>query len=377
MSNELGKPGRCGCAPRAEGRMRSPRWSMSSRVAWAALLLLAAGSALADPFVLATGRRDPRIYAIDLKAALSPRNNNTPNAIVSRSLTSPRHLDGRLLGDPANIVLSDDQRTAFVMNHHGAVDNAEFRQHGGRASVAVMTVRKMVQRKLDNTDAALEHVFDGGWFGGVGLVILPDLIIAGYSETWLSEDGSNRIGLIDRRTGGLVGQIQMALTGPGTRQLTSPCPSFPVPFVSPTRPPVVPFLSLDLAFGCWPDPEGLALAHGSGGKTYLVSGNGGTEDISIMDLDKALAGTKVVEAAPRIPVQTGPFGIKASPNGKFVAVTARESNRVDFEGNTISIIDIDGVIENARRGLVGHETRVRVGTSNPKADGGARPFTVA
>jgi len=101
-----------------------------------ALVLSFAASALARPFVLVTGRRDPRIYAIDLEAALAPRNDGTPNAIVSRSLTSPRHLDGRLLGDPANIVLSDDEKTAFVMNHHGAIDNAEFLQHGGRASVA-------------------------------------------------------------------------------------------------------------------------------------------------------------------------------------------------------------------------------------------------
>ncbi|HEY6907933.1 MAG TPA: YncE family protein [Myxococcales bacterium] len=334
-------------------------------------LLCASGSALARPWVLVTGRRDPRIYAIDLRAALSPANDGTPNAIVSRSLTSPRHLDGRLLGDPANIVLSPDQRTAFVMNHHGAVDNAAFLQHGGRASVAVMDVRKMLQRRFDGTDAALERVYDGGWFGGVGLVVLPDLIVAGYSENWLSEDGSNRIGLVDRRTGGLVGQIEMALTGPGTRQLTSPCPAFPVPFVSPTPPPVVPFLSLDLAFGCWPDPEGLALAHGSDGKAYLVSGNGGTEDVSIMDLDQALAGKPVVEVAPRIPVQTGPFGIAASPNGRFVAVTARESNRVDFEGNTISIIDVDRAVRN----LAGAETRVQVGTDDPNA--GARPFTLA
>jgi DNA-binding beta-propeller fold protein YncE len=198
-----------------------------------------------------------------------------------------------------------------------------------------------VQKRFDDTDGALEQVFDAGWFGGVGLVVLPDLIVAGYSEGWLSEDGSNRIGLIDRRTGGLVGQIQMRLHGPGIRQLTSPCPDFPVPFVSPTPPPVVPFLSLDLAFGCWPDPEGLALGRDRTGKTYLVSGNGGTEDVSIMDLDKALAGKPVVEVAPRIPVQTGPFGIKASPDARFVAVTARESNRIDFEGNTISIVDVD------------------------------------
>ena len=60
-----------------------------------------------------------------------------------------------------------------------------------------------------------------------------------------------------------------------------------------------------------------------------------------MDLQSALAGVPVVEVAPRVPVQTGPFGIKASPNGKLIAVTARESAKVDFEGNTISIIDVD------------------------------------
>ena len=256
-------------------------------------------------FVLATGRRDPRIYAIDLEQALKPQNNNTPNAIVSRSLVNPRRLDGTLLGDPANIVLSEDQKTAFVMNHHGGVVNAEFTQHGGRASIAVMDVSKMLSREFDNTDAALQHNFDAGWFGGVGILVVPGLIVAGYSEGWLTEDGSNRIGLIDRRTGGIRGQIEMALTGPGTRQLRTGCTFFPVPFVSPNEPAQIPdgeaFLSnIDPQhFGCWPDPEGLALANGSDGKTYLVSGNAGTEDVSIMDFGAALAGKKVVEVAPR------------------------------------------------------------------------------
>src|SRR5438477_3376853 len=329
-------------------------------------------------FVLATGRRDPRIYAIDLDQALKAKNDNTPNAIVSRSLVNPRRLDGTRLGDPANIVLSEDGKTAFVMNHHGGVVNAEFTQHGGRANIAVMDVRKMVQRELDDTDAALEHDFDAGWFGGVGVLVIPGFIIAGYSEGWLTEDGSNRIGLLDRRTGGIRGQIEMALTGPGTRQLRKGCAPFPVPFVSPTEPPQIPageaFLSdIDPEdFGCWPDPEGLALGKGSDGKTYLVSGNAGTEDVSIMDLGAALAGSRVVEVAPRIPVQTGPFGIRASPNGKFVAVTARESNITGAEGNTISIIEID----RARAGLPGAEAaRVRVGTD--AVNGAARPFTVS
>jgi DNA-binding beta-propeller fold protein YncE len=98
----------------------------------------------------------------------------------------------------------------------------------------------------------------------------------------------------------------------------------------------------------------------------------GTDDVSVMDLERALAGVPVVEVAPRIPVQAGPFGIAASPNGKFIAVTARDSKRIDFSGNTISIIDVDL----ARQGLPGGEAaRVQVGTDS--ADGQGRPFAVA
>jgi DNA-binding beta-propeller fold protein YncE len=332
------------------------------------LIFATAEPALAgDSFILATGRRDPRIYAIDFKAALRTPNDKTPNAIVSRSKVQADRLDGTPVGDPANIMLSDDRRTAYVINHHGAVNNAEFLQHGGRGSVSVMDVEKMLDPQFDNTDGALERSYDSGYFGGVGLVILPEVLLVSHSENWLTEDGSNRISLIDRRTGSRRGQIEMALGHPGHA-----CPNFPVPFVSPTPPPVVPFEAPDPQFGCWPNPEFIALGNGSDGRTYLFSGNAGTEDVSVMDLQRALAGVPVVEIAPRVPVQTGPFGIKASPNGKLIAVTARESARVDFEGNTISIIDVD----RARVGAPGAElARVRVGTDDPGVQ--ARPFTLA
>src|SRR6266478_5417748 len=114
-------------------------WVVKAQCAVVAFALFAGDLALAKtPVILASGRRDPRIYAIDLTAALKPENNNTPNAIVSRSLVSPRRFDGALLGDPANIVLSDDQSTAYVMNHHGSIVNAEFLQHGGRANISIM-----------------------------------------------------------------------------------------------------------------------------------------------------------------------------------------------------------------------------------------------
>jgi DNA-binding beta-propeller fold protein YncE len=330
--------------------------------------LIAADAALAaEKYVLATGRRDPRIYAIDFNAALNPRNNNTPNAIVSRSKVLPDRLDGTPIGDPANIVLSADKKIAYVINHHGAVNNAEFLQHGGRGSVSVMNVEKMINPRFDDSDRAFEQSFDSGYFGAVGLLVLPEVLLVSHSENWLTEDGGNRISLIDRETGSRRGQIEMALGHPAHT-----CPDFPVPFVSPTANPVVPFLAPDPGFGCWPNPEFLALGRGSDGKTYLFSGNAGTYDVSVMDFQQALAGEPVVEIAPRIPVQVGPFGIQASPNGKLIAVTARERADIDFLGNTISIIDVDL----ARTGAPNAEVaRVQVGTDDP--NGETRPFTLA
>jgi DNA-binding beta-propeller fold protein YncE len=321
----------------------------------------------AEKYILATGRRDPRIYAIDFNAALNPRNNNTPNSIVSRSKVLPDRLDGTPIGDPANIVLSDDKKIAYVINHHGAINNAEFLQHGGRGSVSVMEVEKMINRRFDDSNRALEQSFDSGYFGAVGLLVLRDVLLVSHSENWLTEDGGNRISLIDRETGSRRGQIEMALGHPAHA-----CPDFPVPFVSPTPNPVVPFLAPDPGFGCWPNPEFLALGRGSDGKTYLFSGNAGTYDVSVMDFQQALAGEPVVEIAPRIPVQVGPFGIQASPNRKLIAVTARERADIDFLGNTISIIDVDL----ARAGAPNAEVaRVQVGTDDP--NGQTRPFTLA
>ena len=143
-----------------------------------------------------------------------------------------------------------------------------------------------------------------------------------------------------------------------------------MPFVSPTPAPINPILAPDPHDGCWPDPEGIAIGMGSDGHPYLFSGNADTEDIAVMDLDKALAGVPVVEVAPRIPIQSGPFTISASPDGKYIAATARESHIKDFEGNTLSIIDVD----RARLGLPNAEVaRVRVGTDDPAGQG--RPFT--
>jgi DNA-binding beta-propeller fold protein YncE len=343
--------------------MTSRGWTLCG-----ALLLFLAGSAFADDektFILATGRRDPRMYAIDLRQALRPENDKTPNAIVSRSKTALDRLDGKRLGDPANVVISEDRKTAFVVNHHGAIDNDEFLQHGGRGQIAFMDVKKMTDRRYDDTAAALERHVDSGHFGAVGLVLLPDLFVVGNAESHLTEDGGNRITFLDRRTGSLRGEVELALGGAhpdcGAR--------FPVPFVSPRGPPApVPLLSPNPDWGCFPDTNGIALGHGSDGKSYLFTANGGTDDVSVIDLEQALSGNRRAEIL-RIPTQIGPWGIAASPNGRWIVAANRESQRAAFEGNTISILDVD----RARLGRADAEVaRVLVGTSDPAVQ--TRPF---
>src|SRR5580765_4764985 len=299
----------CHPNPEEDREMKLPNLAMAS-----ALLLSVAQTALADDtWILATGRRDPRMYAIDLKKALRPENDNTPNAIVSRSKVALDRLDGKLLGDSANIVISEDRKTAYVVNHHGAIDNDEFLQHGGRGNIAVMNIKRMIKPRHDNTADALERHVDSGHFGSVGLVLLKDMFIIGNAESHLTEDGGNRITFVDRKTGSLRGAVELALGKPGFA-----CQDFPVPFVSPHGPPSpVPLLSPNAAWGCFPDSNGITVGTASDGKHYLFAANGGTNDVSVIDLAAALAGSKTAEIA-RISTQIGPWGIATSADGHWV-----------------------------------------------------------
>src|SRR5205814_7271007 len=117
-------------------------------------------------------------------------------------------LGGTTGGGSAKMVLSEDRRTAYVINHHGPVNNAEFLQHGGRGSVSVMDVRKMLRPEFDDTDRAVERNYDSGYFGAVGLLVLPELLLVSHSENWLTEGGLNRIRVIERRAGGPRGRIE-------------------------------------------------------------------------------------------------------------------------------------------------------------------------
>lgn len=120
--------------------------------------------------------------------------------------------------------------------------------------------------------------------------------------------------------------------------------------------------------GCFPDTNGITLGRGSDGKRYLFTANGGTNDVSVIDLEDALAGDRTPEII-RIPTQIGPWGITTSPDGRWVVAANRESQQAAFEGNTISIIDVDL----ARVGAANAEVaRVLVGTSDSNVQ--TRPF---
>ena len=123
---------------------------------------------------------------------------------------------------PANVAVSEDGATTYVVNHHGAVDNAEFRQHGGRGQIAVLDTDAVLDPENDRTATALRHHFDSGGFGAVGIVLLPDLLVVAHAENHLTEDGGNRITFLDRRTGSLRGVIELALGDPGFE-----CPAIP------------------------------------------------------------------------------------------------------------------------------------------------------
>jgi DNA-binding beta-propeller fold protein YncE len=299
------------------------------------------------------------LYVVSLDAALDPANDRTSKAIVGRSKVAIEATDGRLLGDPANLAVSEDGRTVYVVNHHGAIDNETFRQHGGRGQIAILDVDDLLAPANDGTATALRRHMDSGGFGALGLVLLPELLAIGNAENHLTEDGGNRINLLDRRTGSLRGTVELALGSPGF-----PCPDYPVPYVPPYGPPRnLAVRAPSPSVGCFPNPNGLALGRASNGSSYLFSANGGTNDVSVIDLARALRGDTRAEIG-RIPAQVGPWGITATPDRRHVIVSNGGSQRDATVGNSLSLIDVD----RASTGAAGAEVaRVRVGTDDPAA----------
>lgn len=316
----------------------------------------AASTEASDTYILAAGRRLPYLYAISLADALVPANHLTANAVISRNKVAMDRLDGRPLGDPANLVVSEDGRTLYVVNHHGSIDNTEFRQHGGRGQIAVLSIDAVLDPRNDRTHNALDRHMDSGGFGAIGVALLPDMLVISNAENNLTEDGGNRVTFVDRKTGSLRGAVELALGSPGFD-----C-DYPVPYVSPFGPPRnLAVLAPDPHWGCFPDPNGLALGTASSGKAYVFTANGGTDDVSVIDLDRALEGDRQAEIG-RVPNQRAAWGMTATPDGSHIVVASGGSQKDDWVGNTVSVIDVDRAATDAENAEV---VRVLVGTDDP------------
>jgi hypothetical protein len=110
-------------------------------------------------------------------------------------------------------------------------------------------------------------------------------------------------------------------------------------------------------FGCFTDTNGVVISPRHGGVAFTA--NGGTHDVSVIDVAKS-SPTRRRELG-RIPVGTG-LGHRRQPDGAWVATANRESARVDAEGNHVSLINVDKAVAGAKDA---EAARLIVGTNNP------------
>lgn len=325
--------------------------------------------------VLVAGRRDPRLTIIDIERALDPANNGTANAVVARVRVTPDVdtngdgvPDSPASGLPSNVVVGPGGRTAYVVNHGGNATPAAANafQHGHIGTVAVIDIDDALKPANNNTTNAMSASISTGFWGPVGLGLVPNgkFALVANSEGAGKEDGAREISVLDVRQGTHTETALLAL-GDGGQVAQAPGRSCAALANDPAlRPMGIPHPD----FGCFPASNGLGVVRRHGG--FAFTANGGTDDVSVIHVNRALEGHPGAEVA-RIPVERGPWGLAVSPNERFVAVTNRESAETGAEGNTISILDVKRAIE----GKPGVEVaRVRVGTDDPNI--ATRPFSL-
>lgn len=319
------------------------------------------GEAMAKDYFLASGRWDNVVLVIDLEKAIDPANDATSRAVINRLRVTPDiEVDGKTVtssGQPIIVTIAPDYKRAYVVNHSGKskpADAAAF-QHGHPGSVTIVDLAKALDPKANGTLSAVAGYIDSEGFGATGFAISPDGKHAAlaHAEQKGDEDGGRHINIVDLATGKVIHKVEQAWGKPGF-----PCPPDPVPHAAP-----------DPKFGCFPDTNGVTISPLGGGTIFTA--NGGTDDISVIDLKKALTGAPDAERA-RIPVQAGGFGISTSPDGKLVAHASRENARDGKEANTISLIDVEAALSNPAKAEV---ARVLVGTDDKNV--ATRPFVAA
>ncbi len=344
--------------------MKGNRWT-----GWllAGMLLSAAmpeAAGAAGPYAVVSGRWDNTVVVIDLARALDPTNDGTANAVINRLRVTP-DIDARgsgvadtpASGQPVSVVIPPEGRFAYVVNHSGRATPAAAGafQHGHAGTVTVLDLQKVLDPAHSGTMNAVVAVMPTGGHGPVGLAVTPDrrFALVSNSEGDGDEEGGRTISVIDLAAGAVVRQVTQAFGNPGF-----PCPPTPLPHAGPHA-----------SFGCFPDANGVVFSPRRGG--HVFTANGGTDDVSVIDVTRALAGDPGAEVA-RIPVAVGPWGIAVSPDGGLVAVANRESARTGAEGNTVSILDVEKAIAGAKDAEV---ARVLLGTNNPAT--ATRPFGLA
>jgi DNA-binding beta-propeller fold protein YncE len=333
---------------------------------WVFIALCAAtlaSEAWAKPVLMVSGRWDNEMIFIDLAKAIDPANDGTDKAVISRVRYTPdTSAGGPMGGQGINVVIPPGSPFAYVVDHgrmtaeeSKAFQEGKLIQHGYPSFLVVFDIKRALDPANGGTLKAVEAFVETGGYGAAGLAVTPDgkYALVGHAESQGSEDGGNLLTMIDLKTRQVVRRLNLRMGSPGF-----PCPPNPIPHMAP-----------DPKWGCFPDSNGMVLSPVGGG--YLFIGNGGTDDVSVVDVQRALAGDPQAETH-RIPVQTGPFGMGVSPDGKYVASANRESQRTGDEGNTISIIDVQKAIAKAKDAEV---ARILVGTNDPAVK--SRPFAPA
>lgn len=335
---------------------------------------IVAEAALADgPFALVAGRRDPVVVVIDLGKALRSGNDGTANAVISRARVTPDvDTDGDGVTDtpaaglPSNVLISPDGRHVIAVNHAGNATPAQVAvfQHGWPGSLTVLDLDAVLDPANDGSTNAIKAVIPTGGFGPVGVAFTRDrkFALVAHSEGDGKEDGAREITVIDLGSGQVVDTLILAL-GDGGSIAQGPGRSCPDLVADPTR---IPHGFPDGNVGCFADANGIGVSSRHGG--FVFTANGGTDDVSVIDLRRMLAGDSGAEVA-RVATGVGPWGLAVSRGGKLVAVSNRESAETGVEGNTISLIDVARAIAGGGNAEV---AEVRVGTDDPTVE--TRPF---
>ncbi len=316
---------------------------------------------MAKDYFLASGRWDNVVLVIDLDKAIDPANDGTAKAVVNRLRVTPDiEVDGKTVtssGQPISIAIAPNNKRAYVVNHSGRSTPAAAAafQHGHAGTVTVIDLARALDPASNGTLAAVAGYIETEGFGPTGFAIAADgkHAVLAHAEREGDEDGGRHLSIVDLATNTVIRRVEQAYGKPGF-----PCPPDPVPHRAP-----------DPKFGCFPDTNGVTISPLGGGTIF--GANGGTDDITVMSLQKAITGAAGAELA-RIPVQAGGFGISVSPDGKLVAHASRESAQTDIPGNTVSIIDVEKALSDPAKAEV---ARVLVGTDDKATP--TRPFVAA